>query len=225
MPTIWVPSLLRDLTGGRETVTASGATVRQVIDALEADYPGIKQRLCSNDGLRPGIMVAVNTEVARLGLAQPVSENSEVHFLPSISGGASALPRRGWFGRNWKWVVPLGCLSPLVVCCGGFGLILNLVFSLIKNTDVYQEALAKAQASPAVNQGIGSPVAAGFMVQGNVQTSNDQGSADFNFPIKGPKGSGTVYVVAKKVNGQWRYEKLQAIIEGRETPIHLLQGE
>lgn len=225
MPTIWVPSLLRDLTDGRETVTASGATVRQVIDALEADYPGIKQRLCSNDGLRPGIMVAVNTEVARLGLAQPVSENSEVHFLPSISGGATAPPRPGWFGRNWKWVVPLGCLTPLVVCCGGFGLFMTFVFGLIKNTDVYQEALAKAQASPAVNQGIGSPVEAGFMVQGNVQTSNDQGSADFNFPIKGPKGSGTVHVVAKKVNGQWRYEKLQAIIEGRETPIHLLQGE
>ncbi len=87
MPTVWIPSLLRDLTGGRETVAVAGASVRQLIDALDRTYPGIKDRLCDADGLRPGIAVAVDTQVARLGLAQPVGEHSEVHFLPAVSGG------------------------------------------------------------------------------------------------------------------------------------------
>jgi molybdopterin synthase sulfur carrier subunit len=88
MAVVWVPSLLRDLTAGRATVSVAGATVCQVIEALDRAYPGVKDRLCDADGLRPGIAVAVNTQVARLGLAQPVGEQSEVHFLPAVSGGS-----------------------------------------------------------------------------------------------------------------------------------------
>lgn len=87
MATVWIPSLLRDLTGGRETLSASGSTVRQLIDVLERDYPGIKARLCDGNQLRPGLSVAVDSAIARLGLAEPVKDNSEVHFLPAIGGG------------------------------------------------------------------------------------------------------------------------------------------
>jgi molybdopterin synthase sulfur carrier subunit len=87
MATVWIPSLLRDLTAGQETVTIPGATVGQVIDALDRAYPGVKGRLCDAGGLRPGIAVAVDTAVARLGLLQPVGPQSEVHFLPAIGGG------------------------------------------------------------------------------------------------------------------------------------------
>jgi sulfur-carrier protein len=87
MATAWIPSPLRDLTGGRDTVTVPGASVGQVIDALDRLHPGVKDRLCDTDGLRPGIAVVVDTEVARLGLLQPVGPHSEVHFLPAISGG------------------------------------------------------------------------------------------------------------------------------------------
>jgi molybdopterin synthase sulfur carrier subunit len=87
MAVVWIPALLRDLTGGRETVTVAGANVRQVIDALDALCPGTKERLCDANGLRAGIAVAVDTQIARLGLSQPVNETSEVHFLPAIAGG------------------------------------------------------------------------------------------------------------------------------------------
>ena len=87
MAVVWIPPLLRDLTGGSETVTVAGSTVRQVVDGLDRLYPGIKARLCDADGLRPGLAVAVDTQVARLGLLQPVGEQSEVHFLPAIAGG------------------------------------------------------------------------------------------------------------------------------------------
>jgi molybdopterin synthase sulfur carrier subunit len=87
MATVWIPPLLRDLTAGKETVTVAGTTVLQIIEALDRDFPGIKARLSDANGLRPGIAVAVDTEVARLGVLQPVGEKSEVHFLPSVGGG------------------------------------------------------------------------------------------------------------------------------------------
>jgi molybdopterin synthase sulfur carrier subunit len=87
MPHVWIPALLRDATGGQEKITVPGATVRQVIDELERRFPGIKARICDGDTLRSGISVAVDTEVARLGLRQPVGPESEVHFLPAIAGG------------------------------------------------------------------------------------------------------------------------------------------
>lgn len=87
MPTAWIPPLLRDLTAGRETIPVAAATVGEVIDALEQLHPGIKQRLCDGATLRPGLAAFVDTEAARLGLAQSVGPNSEVHFLPAIGGG------------------------------------------------------------------------------------------------------------------------------------------
>lgn len=87
MPVVWIPAQLRSLTGGQQTVTVAGATVAEVIDALDQVFPGIKDRLCGEDGLRPGLAAVVDTQVARLGLFQPVAENSEVHFVPAIGGG------------------------------------------------------------------------------------------------------------------------------------------
>ena len=89
MARVWIPSLLRDLTGGAETVTVPGASVRQVIDELDRLHPGARGRLCDGDALRAGLAVVVDNEVARLGLLQPVGPDSEVHFLPAIGGGSA----------------------------------------------------------------------------------------------------------------------------------------
>lgn len=88
MPTVWIPTPLRDLTHGQDTATVSGSTIRQVIEALDRQFPGMKKRLCTDDGLRPGIAFAVDAQVANLGLIHPVPENSEVHILNAIGGGA-----------------------------------------------------------------------------------------------------------------------------------------
>ena len=77
------------LTGGQKIVQVAGASVRQVINNLEKDYPGIKARLCEEDGmdLLPGIAVIVDGETSQLGLLERVGEDSEVHFLPALGGG------------------------------------------------------------------------------------------------------------------------------------------
>jgi molybdopterin converting factor small subunit len=87
MPTVWIPSLLRPLTAGRETLEVAGATVGEVVADLDARFPGLRARLCDGDRLKPGITVAVDGQMARAGLAEPVGAASEVHFVPSISGG------------------------------------------------------------------------------------------------------------------------------------------
>ncbi len=88
MARVWIPSLLRDVTGGRETVTVPGASVRQLIDELDRLHPGARARLCDGDALRAGLAVIVDNEVARLGLLQAIGPDSEVHFLPAIAGGS-----------------------------------------------------------------------------------------------------------------------------------------
>jgi molybdopterin synthase sulfur carrier subunit len=87
MATVWIPSLLRDIAAGQELVTVTGTTLGEVIDQLDFQFPGIKSRLCAGDKLKTGMAAFVGTEVARLGLLQPVEPNSEVHFLPAIGGG------------------------------------------------------------------------------------------------------------------------------------------
>ena len=92
MAVVWIPALYRDLTGGEATAIVSGDTVRQLIENLEARYPGVKARLYRDDEerLRPGVAVVVDGIVIRgrsRVLREPLREASEVHFLPAISGG------------------------------------------------------------------------------------------------------------------------------------------
>jgi len=88
MATVFIPSLMQNLTGGRHQVEVQGSTVRRIIDSLESEYPGIKARLVDSGRLKPNISVAVDGEVTPLGMLEKVDESSEVHFLPAIGGGA-----------------------------------------------------------------------------------------------------------------------------------------
>ena len=87
MAVVWIPALLRDLTDGQAEVTVPGETVRQVIAELEKAYPGVEARLCEECRLRPNISVSVDGRVSSQSLRHKLTETSEVHFLPAISGG------------------------------------------------------------------------------------------------------------------------------------------
>lgn len=90
MAVVWIPALLRDLTGGQESVRVAAGTVAEAIEALDRLYPGVKARLTDGDRLRPGISVVVDGEVSGRRLRHRLEEDSEVHFLPAISGGSAA---------------------------------------------------------------------------------------------------------------------------------------
>ena len=94
MAIVYIPTLLRSVTGGRASLEVDGSTVRQVIDNLEQACPGIRDKLLDQDRLRPNISVAVDGEVSPLGLLERVAPSSEVHFVAAIKGGCAMLPRR-----------------------------------------------------------------------------------------------------------------------------------
>jgi molybdopterin converting factor small subunit len=85
--TVFIPPLLRSYTGGESSVTVPGDTVREVVAALDARYPGIGARLVDDGRIRPGMSVCVDSVVSTAGLRHRLAEQSEVHFLPAISGG------------------------------------------------------------------------------------------------------------------------------------------
>jgi len=58
VPEVWIPPLLRRFAREQTRVKVSGRTLRQVIDSLEREYPGIKEHLCADDEIMPGIAVA-----------------------------------------------------------------------------------------------------------------------------------------------------------------------
>ncbi len=87
MPRVFIPPLLKPLTAGEEIVEVDAKNVRQVLEELENRFPGIREKLCEEDELKPGLTVAVDGNVSSLGLLQKVGDDSEVHFLPAIGGG------------------------------------------------------------------------------------------------------------------------------------------
>lgn len=79
--------MLRSLTGDNQSVQVGGTTVREIIAALEDQYPGIQDKLCSGDEIRPGLAVSVGDVIVSNGLAEIVPQDAEVHFLPALGGG------------------------------------------------------------------------------------------------------------------------------------------
>ena len=86
MALVFIPAMLQNLTGGVSQVRIAGRTVHTVLNNLEERFPGVKDRLLQDGELRPDIAVAVDGELA-LDLLDRVQEDSEVHFIPPISGG------------------------------------------------------------------------------------------------------------------------------------------
>lgn len=90
MATVRIPTPLRKLTEGKEEVTASGATIGEVIASLEQSYPGIKARICDDSGqVRRFVNIFANDEDIRFlqHLDTPVAEGDEISIVPAIAGG------------------------------------------------------------------------------------------------------------------------------------------
>jgi molybdopterin synthase sulfur carrier subunit len=86
-----IPVQLRALTHGEEVVTASGASVLELIDDIEKKFPGVKDRICEADGkVRRFVNIFVNEEDIRFleNLETPISEKDEVSIIPAIAGGS-----------------------------------------------------------------------------------------------------------------------------------------
>ena len=135
---------------------------------------------------------------------------------------ASGAPPPAQKSGCWKWGA-LGCLGVIILGALGIGAVVVIAFGAIKSSDVYKQALARAQNDPRVIAALGSPVTPGFFVTGNVNVSGGSGNADITFPIRGPKGKGRVRGRATRDSSGWHYTELTAVIENG-PPINLLES-
>ncbi|MDN5852403.1 MAG: MoaD family protein [Actinomycetia bacterium] len=84
-----VPTILRTYTGGDKVVSGNGATLTELIDDVESNHSGIKQRLVDDGQLRRFVNVYVNDEDVRFsgGLDSELSDGDVVVILPAVAGG------------------------------------------------------------------------------------------------------------------------------------------
>ena len=89
MTEVRVPTILRPYTGGEKTVAAEGASLSEIVQDLDARYPGIADRLVDESGLRRFVNVYLNDEDVRFldGLHTPVSSTDSITILPAVAGG------------------------------------------------------------------------------------------------------------------------------------------
>jgi cytochrome oxidase complex assembly protein 1 len=130
-------------------------------------------------------------------------------------------PRGGWFSRNWKWAVPVGCLGIIASCICVGGIAGFMGFNALKNNAAYLQALGVAMADDEVQATLGTPIKTGvFPEQSAVNYNNGQQTAKFAMPLKGSKVEGVLRVEAVKTGDSWTYNVLQVDVPGRE-PIDL----
>ena len=87
MATVFIPSQLRKLSGGKDRTTATGSTVGEIVEDLERQFPGFRSRVVEHGDLVGSIAVSVNGEIGTDGLSESVPDEGEVHFVPAIGGG------------------------------------------------------------------------------------------------------------------------------------------
>lgn len=88
--TVRIPTILRSYTDGETTVSASGATVADVLDDLDAQFAGIKGRIVEEDGsLRRFVNIYVAEEDVRFsgGTETPTPDGTQLSIIPAVAGG------------------------------------------------------------------------------------------------------------------------------------------
>ncbi|RBM21418.1 MoaD/ThiS family protein [Streptomyces sp. PT12] len=85
-----IPTILRSYTGGEKAVQGGGETIAELFGDLDAQYPGIKDRLVDGDELRRFVNVYLNDEDVRFleGIATKLADGDSVTILPAVAGGA-----------------------------------------------------------------------------------------------------------------------------------------
>ena len=85
-----LPTVLRSQAGGRSSVSVEGSTIKDVLDRLVSEFPGMSGQLLNDDGsLHRFVNVYVNDDDVRYlsDLETPVRDGDEVSLLPAVAGG------------------------------------------------------------------------------------------------------------------------------------------
>jgi len=87
MATVFIPAQLHCLTGNVKQIELDVRNVRDVIEQLERQFPGIRDRLCQDNQISPALQVCIDNVITSRGMIAQIQPESEVHFIPAIGGG------------------------------------------------------------------------------------------------------------------------------------------
>jgi len=85
-----IPTILRTYTDGESQVSAEGTTLNEVIEDLDASYPGIKGRILDEQGaIRRFVNVYVGNDDVRFldALDTKTPDGAQVSVIPAVAGG------------------------------------------------------------------------------------------------------------------------------------------
>lgn len=89
--TVRIPQPLRNLTGDKSTVETRGSSLAEAIADLEANFPGVRERVMDDSGeLRRFVNIYINGDDVRFmeGLKSPIKDGDEISIVPAVAGGA-----------------------------------------------------------------------------------------------------------------------------------------
>ncbi|WP_454828283.1 cytochrome c oxidase assembly factor 1 family protein [Pseudoxanthomonas wuyuanensis] len=132
-----------------------------------------------------------------------------------------AIAQPNWWSRNWTWFVPVLAVALALLFAAAIAGFLALVMGMVKSSEPYQQAMARAQAEPAVSAALGEPIADGWFVQGNININGSSGDASLAIPVRGPNGDGKIYVDAVRAAGAWEYRTLIVELDDGQRRIDL----
>lgn len=152
-------------------------------------------------------------------------------YVPPASPPVAPPPPSGYPAANAQpisskklaWIVVSVVLAVVLLAALFVGLIVSVVFGAMKSTEPYQHAVQVATHDPRVLARLGEPVKPGWLPAGSISVAGDSGSADLTIALEGTAHKGKLYVVAKKSEGEWTYQKLVLRVEDRGERIDLLQ--
>ena len=130
--------------------------------------------------------------------------------------------RKSWLDRHPRSKIPLGCLMLLFLVGMFVALLMTVITTSFRSSDVYKEAMARAAANEQVRAQIGDPIKADWLIAGELKVSSNTGSANLSIPISGSRGRGAIRAVASKSGGVRRFSCLQVVVEGHRSAIDLL---
>jgi molybdopterin synthase sulfur carrier subunit len=97
MATVRIPTPLHSLTGGKDKVSVQAANIAEMIEALDKQFPSMKDRLCDANGkVRSSVLITVDEEDVRFmeGMNTKLEAHTEVSIIPAVAGGAKVKKKR-----------------------------------------------------------------------------------------------------------------------------------
>jgi hypothetical protein len=130
--------------------------------------------------------------------------------------------KKSWLEQNPYWKIPFGCLTLIFLIALFVVVLMTVITTSLRNSDVYKQALAQAASNSQVRLQIGEPLKPAWLISGQLNVSGSTGNANLSIPISGPRGKGTIRAIANKTGRVWRFTYLQISVDGHPASIDLL---